>query len=78
MIFEKFNNNFAILILIIFILQISKRCKILIKSQLRIIIQEPKPYLTPLRNQYHIEYDSALVCVAFTAMTNVLWMLRNR
>ena len=25
-----------------------------------------------------LEYDSTLVCVAFTARTNVLWMLRNR
>jgi len=25
-----------------------------------------------------LECDSALVCAAFTAMTNVSWMLRNR
>jgi len=25
-----------------------------------------------------LECDSALVCVAFTARTNVPWMLRNR
>jgi len=25
-----------------------------------------------------LECDSALVCVVFTARTNVLWMLRNR
>jgi len=25
-----------------------------------------------------LEYDSALVCPAFTATTGVLWMLRNR